>query len=399
MNRRLTLISGLGLGAGLMYLCDPQVGRRRRALLRDQMSSAFSRIDDRINMTARDTRQRVQGLFAELRSRLVDRDIPDEVLVARLRSKLGRYVSHPSSIEITAHQGGVTLRGPILAHEVDPLLAVVAAQRGVQWVDNQLEVHRQRDNIAALQGGVARPGERFELMQANWSPATRLLVGGTGLGLIAYSLTRQAPTACVLGTIGLGMFARGFTNRNLRDLIGLGKGRRLIDIHKTMTVAAPVERVFDFWSRYENFPRFMAHVREVKTEVGSNRSHWVVAGPAGIPVEWDTVITQFVLNEVLAWKTMPGSPVAHAGIIRFQPEAGSTRIDIRMSYNPPAGALGHAVASLFGSDPKQALDEDLMRFKSLIEVGKTSAHGEQITRKDLVGAAAGQGIATGPGQS
>src|SRR5436853_290411 len=136
----------------------------------------------------------------------------------------------------------------------------------------------------------------------SWSPATRLLVGGTGLGLVTYGLTQRAPTACVLGTLGLGMFARGFTNRSLRQLIGFGKGRRLIDIHKTITVNAPVDRVFDFWSRYENFPRFMAHVREVKTDVGGNRSHWVVAGPAGIPVEWDTVITRFVPNELLAWK-------------------------------------------------------------------------------------------------
>jgi uncharacterized membrane protein len=388
MNRGLTLISGLGIGAGLMYLFDPQRGRRRRAQLRNQLRSAAGRIDDCLNMTARDLRQRAQGLFAEIRSWTVAQEIPDEVLIARLRSKLGRYVSHPSSIAITADHGRVTLHGPILAHEVEAFLEAIAAQPGVIQIDNRLERHRQPDNISALQGGVARPGERFELMQANWAPATRLLMGSAGLGLVAYGLTQRFPTACVLGTVGLGLLARGLSNRGLRQLVGFGQGRRLIEIRKTITVAAPVERVFDYWSRYENFPRFMAHVHDVKTAAGSDRSHWVVAGPAGIPIEWDTVITRFVPNQMLAWKTLPGSPVAHAGIVSFQPEVGRrTRIDLRMSYNPPAGALGHAVAALFSSDPKRALDDDLMRFKSLIELGKTTAHGERVTCEDLPGVA------------
>ena len=96
----------LGLGAGLMYLFDPHIGRRRRAHLRNQLSSAFGRIDDCMDMTSRDVSQRTQGLLAEIRSWFVDQQIPDEVLVARLRSKLGRYVSHPSSIAITAGSTG-----------------------------------------------------------------------------------------------------------------------------------------------------------------------------------------------------------------------------------------------------------------------------------------------------
>jgi uncharacterized membrane protein len=60
--------------------------------------------------------------------------------------------------------------------------------------------------------------------------------------------------------------------------------------------------------------------------------------------------------------------VAHAGIVRFVSSGpASTRIDIHMSYNPVAGALGHAVAWLFGADPKHEMDQDLMRMKTLIE--------------------------------
>jgi uncharacterized membrane protein len=111
-------------------------------------------------------------------------------------------------------------------------------------------------------------------------------------------------------------------------------------------------------------------VREVRVrEDGS--SHWKVAGPAGQPVEWDAVTTQLVPNELMAWKTMPGSAVEHAGLIRFERVDDGTRLDVKMSYNPPGGTLGHTIARLFGADPKSELDEDLLRLKTYLETGKT----------------------------
>jgi uncharacterized membrane protein len=63
--------------------------------------------------------------------------------------------------------------------------------------------------------------------------------------------------------------------------------------------------------------------------------------------------------------------VEHAGIVQFEPMGTGTRVQIRLSYNPPAGALGHAIAWLTGSDPKRELDEDLARMKSFVETGIT----------------------------
>lgn len=54
-----------------------------------------------------------------------------------------------------------------------------------------------------------------------------------------------------------------------------------------------------------------------------------------------------------------------------------------MSYNPPLGALGDALAHVLGVDPVHLLDEDLMRFKSLIELGKADVHGREVTAEDL----------------
>ena len=90
----------------------------------------------------------------------------------------------------------------------------------------------------------------------------------------------------------------------------------------------------------------------------------------GVPVEWDAIVTRDIPNELLAWKSVEGATVESAGIVRFgQNEDGTTSVQIKLSYNPPGGAIGHALATLFGSDPKTEMDADLMRMKSMIETG------------------------------
>src|SRR2546423_7524759 len=114
MNRGLTLIGGIGLGAGLMYVLDPDRGRRRRALVRDKVARVINKTRDATGKTLRDTRHRARGLVAGARSLLKREQVSDEVLIERVRSKMGRVVSHPHSIGVTADRGRVTLRGPIL---------------------------------------------------------------------------------------------------------------------------------------------------------------------------------------------------------------------------------------------------------------------------------------------
>jgi uncharacterized membrane protein len=77
-----------------------------------------------------------------------------------------------------------------------------------------------------------------------------------------------------------------------------------------------------------------------------------------------------VPNELIAWSTVPGALVRHAGRVRFQREGSGTRVQIDMGYNPAGGALGHTLAALFGADPKSEMDEDLMRLKAYFETGR-----------------------------
>lgn len=367
------ILGGIGLGAAFMYLLDPARGTRRRHLVRDQLAHAGRVAGDAMDTTARDLRNRAQGTVAAARARMKGDDADDTVVAERVRSALGRAVSHPSAITVAAEQGRVALGGPVLEREVERLLAAVRGVRGVREVENRLEVHASAENVPGLQGGVGRTGELPELAQEHWAPATRLLTGAAGGALALYAARRRNTVGALLGVGGLALAARGATNLNARRLAGARAGRRAVDVQKTITVNAPVERVFAYFSAWENWPAWMSHVREVQRTgavAGNDRTHWVVDGPAGVPVAWDAITTKLVPNEAIGWKSVEGAAVGHEGLVRFRPTAdGATTIDVRMSYNPPAGAIEHAVAAFFGRDPKQQMDDDLARLRTTIETG------------------------------
>jgi uncharacterized membrane protein len=371
-NKRFSIISTLGLGALLMYVLDPQTGRRRRAQARDKLIRYGRKTAEAIDITARDLKNRTLGLAAEARNLVSKKPLSDPALAQHVRANLAPLVSHPSSIEVTVENGKITLSGPILAAEVDPLLRHVSSIRGIAAVDNRLEAHPEPGNIPGLQGepAIRNSGQVPDAMQANWSPATRFIAGTFGGTVALYGARQLSVFGTAIATLGTAILTRALTNMEFKRLSGIGAGRRAVTVHKIINVAAPVEEVFAFWSDYRNFPRFMSNVREVNV-TGEKRSHWVVAGPAGVPVEWNAVVTNYVPNRSLGWKTEAGSPIQHAGIVDFEPNPdGSTRVDVKMSYNPVAGGLGHAVAAMFGADPKTEMDQDLARMKTMIETGR-----------------------------
>jgi hypothetical protein len=235
LDTGLKLLGGIGLGAGLMYILDPAIGNRRRAIFKDKVVSGLNKTGGAIGTTSRDFGNRTYGLFSSIKSLFSSEDLSDEKLVGRVRSKLGRVVSHPHAIVVTANDGRVVLSGPILADEVNDLLGVVCKVSGVQDIDNRLEVHDQAGNHPDLQGGVSRLGERFELFQSNWSPATRVLVSAAGGTLAFYGLKRKDSIGIPLGILGLGLALRAITNKEVKRLVGLG-GSRAVDIQKTSNI-------------------------------------------------------------------------------------------------------------------------------------------------------------------
>ena len=369
------LIMAAGIGAGLMYILDPQAGRRRRVHLRDKILRGKHVTSDAMDTTARDLRNRSLGFIAQMRSFLTREEAEGAVLVERVRSQMGGSVSHPGAIHVEATDSKVILSGDILAAEVNELLKRVRSVRGVHEVENRLSVHEEPGNIPSLQGTPSRrrTGKRFELLQSNWSPAARLLTGMAGGSLTLLGIMRSRGLSKMTAmTSGLTLLARAVTNTELRELLGLGSTDRWVDIRKTIRIDAPVESVFETMSNPENFPHFMKNVQKVE-RTGEDRYHWRVSGPGGVPVEWDSMMTSITKNEELAWKTESGSTVEHEGRIRFHANPdGTTTLEVHLRYNPMAGKVGHVVASLFGSDPKSQMDEDLLRAKSYIETGRES---------------------------
>lgn len=381
-NTALGIIAGLGIGAALMYAADPDRGNRRRALAREKLAHKAREFASVAEKGIRDLRNRAQGVWAEALCSLKTEQVGNEVVVDRIRAKIGRVASHPSEIQVTAENGIVVLSGPVLQGEIDDLVAATYSVRGVERVLSRLEPHEHSENFPGLKGRsrVGRP--RPDILEQNWAPGTRLLVG-TG-GAVALAISSRNPRIGIpQRLIGGLLLTRALTNLPVRRVFGLVGGRRAIRFQKTITIHEPVERVFQFWSNPENFSRIMNHVEDVK-RIGENRFRWTVRGPAGTSATWDSRIVESKPNQLLVWRSEPGSMIPNAGIIRFQStNDGGTRVDLLMSYHPPAGAIGHAFAKLFGAGPKQVLDEDLVRAKSLFEHGKTRAHGETVKRDEI----------------
>jgi len=362
------LLSAAAAGAISMYLLDPDHGRRRRAVWRDRLASGMSRLDGATTVASRDLRNRARGVAHEFRARLTAEDVPNEVLSERVRARLGVTISHPGAIEVAALSGRVILSGAVLEREYVRLLRTVWTVRGVVDVEDRLAVYESAAGISALQGNGKARQPRFGLWQQNWPPGVRVVMGAVGGALMLNALVGRRSGLGLLGGVGgLALMARSSTNMPIDRLVGVR--RPSMELQKCIEVAAPLEQVFEAFSQLEHFPEFMKHVRAVRVR-GDGTSQWVVEGPAGGTISWDAVTTRLEPNRLIAWRTLPGSAVDHAGLLRFEPTDGGTRVLVTMSYTPPAGALGHAVARLFGADPKSELNDDLMRMKVFLETGR-----------------------------
>jgi uncharacterized membrane protein len=351
--------AGAGLGAGLMYLLDPQGGSRRRALAKDKTVHLLKQGGEACRKTSRDLGNRSKGMVLGAASKLRRESGDDTTLHDRVRSALGRVVTHPSSIQVMADGGRIVLTGSVLGPEHARLLKTVRKVKGVHEVEDRLYVYQQAGNVPELQGD-----GRTSWNGSSWRPSPRLLAG------------------TALGVAGLGLLARELKNRKWRSTGDTHLGSQALNLEKTISVNAPVEEVFELWANFESFPRFMSNVLEVR-DLGEGRSHWIVRGPAGSRLQWDAEVTRFEPNRVLAWQTEPGAAVESSGVVHFEREGDGTRVHVQMSYHPPAGTLGHGVATFLGSNPQKLMDEDLVRFKSLVEDGKTTAKEGTVRREEV----------------
>jgi len=143
-----------------------------------------------------------------------------------------------------------------------------------------------------------------------------------------------------------------------------------IRVKKSIIVNSPAEQVYRFWRDLENLPRFMNHLESVSS-LDENHSHWVAKGAGGKKVQWDAEVTDDRPNEKIGWRSLEGSDIKNSGTVLFKNAPGNrgTIVRIEVEYFAPGGIFGDAIAMLFGEQPSQQIEDDLRRFKQVIETG------------------------------
>jgi hypothetical protein len=208
MNKTASWLCGAASGATLIYFFDPERGRRRRALLRDQVLSRCRSLSCDAGKVWRDLNHRTSGYVHEVSAHLMEDEPSEEQLVARVRSKMGRYVSNPGAITVTAQGGRVHLSGRVFSDEVHRLISALKSLRGVGSIDHDLEVHDPHEDVPELPRRRARYGEQLNLFEENWAPATRAVVGTAGAVMLMRGLLRRSPLSIVQTVLGAGLLAR-----------------------------------------------------------------------------------------------------------------------------------------------------------------------------------------------
>jgi uncharacterized membrane protein len=190
------------------------------------------------------------------------------------------------------------------------------------------------------------------------------LIGGGAL--VLYGLSRRSLKGALLALAGGGLVYRTVAEQqNATDV------EQSIKVEKTLTINKSPQELYSFWHNFENLPHIMKHLKSVKV-YDQKRSHWIANAPLGNSVEWDAEIINDQENHLIAWSSVEGADIDNSGFVRFQPAPGGrgTEVKVVIEYNPPGGALGAAVAKLFGEEPEQQIGDDLRRFKQLMETGE-----------------------------
>jgi uncharacterized membrane protein len=221
-------------------------------------------------------------------------------------------------------------------------------------------------------------------MERNIGSVERVLSVAVGAAMVAYAVSgsrRRSPSAATIAT-GAGLLGRGLAGycpvsaaigRNTSDTRLALSGNRGIHVRESIRINRSPNDLFAFWRTLSNLPQFMDHLVDVRM-LDSTRSRWIAKGPAGTTVTWDAEIINEVDGELIGWQSLPNADVATAGSVRFLPApGGTTEVVVKLQYDPPAGAVGSWVATLFGEEPSQQIREDLEKLKSLLESGHVPA--------------------------
>lgn len=236
------------------------------------------------------------------------------------------------------------------------------------------------------------PKQRQREPAETLTKGSRVLSALTGALLLASGVQRRNVGGIARSLLGTLLMARGFTGARsapaLRRRTAGGpreagvtpSPRRLVQVQKSLTIQRSADDLYAFWRKVENLPSVMRHLRSV-TSLDGSRSRWVALGPFDRPVEWEARIIRDEPGRQIAWRSVEGSEIVHAGTVRFDeaPAGRGTEVHISWHYAPPAGRIGEGVARLLHNAPVQQIEEDLRRFKQMMEAGEVATTQGQPT--------------------
>lgn len=220
--------------------------------------------------------------------------------------------------------------------------------------------------------GYSLPASRSAQLNVGRNERIASLAGGTLLAAVGASMRGSLLARIALVATGAPLIWRGLTGHSrVNEMLGrdTARGTRSpLRCHVTMTVQQSRDEVYRRWRRFDEFPRFMKHVAEVRDE--GETSHWVAPLPGGMgSIEWDAELKIDEPGERIAWSSKPGSVVDNAGEIRFEDAPGGrgTEIHATIWYRVPQGDVGRIAAKLLDPVFEQMVEEDIRRFKNLVE--------------------------------
>jgi uncharacterized membrane protein len=149
-------------------------------------------------------------------------------------------------------------------------------------------------------------------------------------------------------------------------------------IEQSIEVTAPLNTVYNQWTQFEEFPRFMEGVEEIR-QLDDTHLHWV-AEFGGSRHEWDAEITEQKPDERVAWRNTDGKD--NAGVVTFHRiDDAKTRVRVQMDFGPEG--IKETVGAAIGA-PDRRVKGDLERFKELVESrgGESGAWRGEVKRPD-----------------
>jgi uncharacterized membrane protein len=189
-----------------------------------------------------------------------------------------------------------------------------------------------------------------------------------------------AATAAVLGVTALDALCAQRLSRDEGEIEANGSDG--IHVQQTITVDRSPEEVYGFWRNFENLPTFMRHLASVET-IDDRRSRWRAEGPAGATASWEAELVEDQADRRIAWRSVGRPDIYNVGSVQFERASGGrgTVVRVDIQYAPRGGAIGRAIAGLFGKAPRQLIENDLRRFKQVMEVGEVVHSDASIHRR------------------